>query len=146
MPKLVVWGVHFDLPLVVVVNWSLLQGSREGMIWGFTVGLAVDLFSGAPFGAATLSMLAVGFLSGFGHATVFRARVILYLGTMFVATLLYGLLFLLVVWLSGATVMWLESFSRILLPSAVLNTAITPVVFVILRLLRNRFGREEMEF
>lgn len=146
VPRLVVWGVHIDLPLVVVVNWSLLQGSREGMIWGFTAGLVVDLFSGAPFGAATLSMLAVGFLSGLGHATVFRARIVLYLGTVFLATVLYGLLFLLVVWISGATVIWLESFWRILLPSAVLNTAITPVVFIILRWLRNRFGREEMEF
>jgi rod shape-determining protein MreD len=138
--------VHIDLPLVVVVNWSLLQGSREGAIWGFIAGLAVDLFSGAPFGAATLSMLAVGFLSGFGQTTVFRARVILYLGTMFLSTLIYDLLFLLVVWISGAAVIWLESFWRILLPSAVLNTAITPIVFVIMRWMRNRFRREEMEW
>lgn len=146
VPRFTIWGVHIDLPLVVVVNWSLLQGSREGAIWGFIAGLAVDLFSGAPFGAATLSMLAVGFLSGFGQATVFRARVILYLGTMFLATLVYDLLFLLVVWISGAAVIWLESFWRILLPSAVLNTAITPIVFVIMRWLRNRFRREEMDW
>jgi rod shape-determining protein MreD len=146
VPRVLVWGVHIDLPLVVVVSWSLLEGSREGLRWGFVAGLAVDLFSGAPFGAATLSMLAVGFLSGFGHATVFRARAILYLGTVFLATLIYDLLFLLVVWISGADVLWLESFWRILLPSAMLNTAVTPVVFVILYWLRNRFSQEEMEW
>lgn len=146
VPRLTMWGVHIDLPLLVVVNWSLLQGSREGAIWGFIGGLAVDLFSGAPFGAATLSMLTVGFLSGIGQATVFRARIVLYLATMFVATLVYDLLFLLVVWISGAAVIWLESFWRILLPSAALNTAVTPIVFAIMRWLRNRFRREEMEW
>jgi rod shape-determining protein MreD len=145
IPRLVVWGVHIDLPLVVVVNWSLLQGSREGIIWGFTAGFAVDLFSGAPFGAATLSMLTVGFLSGFGHATVFRARAVLYLGTVFLATLVYNLLFLLGVWVSGAEVVWLESLWHILLPSAMLNMAVTPIVFVLLRWLRNRVSREDME-
>jgi rod shape-determining protein MreD len=146
VPSLIVWGVHIDLPLLFVVNWGLLQGSREGAIWGFIAGLTVDLFSGAPFGAATLSMLAIGFLSGFGHATVFRARAALYLGTTFAATLVYDLLFLLVVWISGAAVIWLDSFWRILLPSAVLNTAATPIVFVIVRWLRNRFRKEEMEW
>jgi rod shape-determining protein MreD len=146
VPSLTIWGVHIDLPLVVVVNWGLLQGSREGAVWGFIAGLAVDLFSGAQFGAATLSLLAVGFLSGFGHATVFRARIFLYLGTMFLATLVYDLIFLLVIWVSGASVIWLESFWRIMLPSAVLNTAITPVVFLFMRWLRNRFRREEMEW
>ena len=146
VPRLTIWGVHIDLPLVVVVNWSLLQGSRDGAIWGFIAGLAVDVLSGAPFGAATLSMVAVGFLSGLGHATVLRARVVLYLGAMFLATLVYDLLFLLVVWISGAAVSWLESFWRIMLPSAVLNTAITPILFVMLRWLRDRFRREEMEW
>ncbi len=146
VPQLTVWGVHIDLPLVFVVNWSLLQGSRQGMIWGFIAGVTVDLFSGAPFGAATLPMLAIGFLSGLGHAAVFRARALLYLGTIFSATLVYGLLFLLVVWISGATVAWLDSFWRLILPSAVLNMAVTPLVFVVLRWLKNRFGREEMEW
>lgn len=146
VPRLTVWGVYIDLPLVFVVNWSLLQGAREGMIWGFVAGLAVDLFSGAPFGSATLPMLAVGFLSGFGQATVFRARALLYLGTIFLATLVYGLLFLLVIWISGAPVMWLDSFWHILLPSAALNTVIAPLVLILLRWLRSRFGREEMEW
>lgn len=146
VPQLPIWGVHIDLPLVVVVNWSLLQGSRQGMIWGFIAGVTVDIFSGAPFGAATLPMLAIGFLSGLGHAAVFRARALLYLGTIFSATLVYDLLFLLVVWISGATVAWLDSLWSLILPSAVLNVAVTPLVFVILRWLKNRFGREEMEW
>lgn len=146
VPQLAIWGVFADLPLLVVVSWSLLRGAREGILWGFIAGLAVDLFSGAPFGAATFGMIAVGFLSGLGHATVYRAQIALPLVTMFLATIVYDLIFLAIVWLSGHPVTWLDSLFHLILPSAVLNTVLTPVVFVIMRWLNNRFGREEMEW
>ena len=146
VPHLAIGGVFADLPLLVVVSWSLLRGPREGILWGFVAGLAVDLFSGAPFGASTLALIAVGLLAGLGAATVFRAHVALPLLAMFLATIVYDLLFLLVVRISGYPVAWLESFYRIILPSAVLNAVLTPVIFVPMRWLNARFGREDMEW
>jgi rod shape-determining protein MreD len=145
VPHLAIWGVFADLPLLVVVSWSLLRGAREGVIWGFVAGLVVDLLSGAPFGAATLSLIAVGFLSGLGQATVFRTHVALPLVAVFLATILYDLLFLLIVQISGQAVSWLDSLFRVVLPSAVLNAVLTPIVFGVMRWLYTRLGREEME-
>lgn len=142
---LTLWGVFADLPLLVVVGWSLLRGAREGVVWGFVGGLVVDLLSGAPFGAATLALMAVGFLSGLGEATVFRTHVALPLVTVFLATILYDMIFLLVVQVSGQTVAWWSSLFRIILPSAALNALLTPVVFGTIRWLYKRFGRAEME-
>ncbi len=141
-----IWGVSADLPLLVVVSWGLLRGSREGLIWGFIAGVAVDLFSGAPFGAATFGLMAAGFLSGLGQSTVFRSQLFLPLIAMLLATIVYDILFMLVVWISGYPVSWLDSLFRLVLPSAVLNAVLTPVVFVIMRWLNTRFGREEMEW
>ncbi len=146
VPHLAIWGVFADLPLLVVVSWSLLRGPREGILWGFVAGVTVDLFSGAPFGASTLALIAVGLLAGLGAATVFRAQVALPLLVMFLATLVYDLLFLLVVRISGNPVAWLESLYRLILPSAVLNAMLTPVVFLTMRWLHTRFGREDMEW
>lgn len=146
IPELAVWGVFADLPLLVVVSWSLLRGSREGIVWGFITGLTVDLFSGAPFGAATLPMILVGLLAGLGKATIFRAHIALPLVAMFLASVLYDLLFLLIVRLSGNPVAWLESLLQLILPSALLNALLVPIVFVIMRWLSMRFGREEMEW
>jgi rod shape-determining protein MreD len=143
--RLTIWGVFADLPLLVVVNWSLLQGAREGMVWGFVGGLAVDLLSGAPFGAATLSLLAVGVLSGLGHKTVFRGHFALPLVAVFLGTILYNLLFLLVLQIAGQTVAWLDSLVRMVLPSAALNAALTPIVFGLMRWLYIRLRREEVE-
>ena len=143
---LTIWGVYPDLPLLVVVSWSLLRGVREGLVWGFIAGAAVDLFSGAPFGAATLGLLAASLLSGLGQAAVFRVHVALPLVVMFLATIVYDLVFLLVVRISGGTVDWLASLLRIILPSAAINAALTPIVLGGMRILDNRFGREEMEW
>lgn len=141
-----IWGVFADLPLLVVTSWGLLRGTREGLVWGFIAGLAVDLFSGAPFGAATFGMMATGFLSGLGQSTVFRSQFFLPLIAVLLATIVYDILFLLVVWISGQPVSWLDSLFHLILPSAVLNAILTPVVFVIMRWLNTRFGREEMEW
>lgn len=146
VPHLALWGVFPDLPVLVVVSWSLLEGRRQGIVWGFIAGLIVDLFSGAPFGAATLSLIAVGALSGLGQATVFRTHIALPLITMFLATIVYDLLFLLVVQISGTPVAWLGSVVRIILPSAVLNTVLMPVVYLIMRGLHTWLVREEMEW
>ena len=138
-----VWGVFPDLPLLVVVGWGLIRGRREGLVWGFVAGTVVDLFSGAPFGAATLPLMAVGFLAGLGTAHVFR-NLLLPLVTIVVATLVYDLLFLFVVRISGLKVEWLDSVLRIIVPSAILNALCTPVVVGSMRLLYNRFRREEV--
>jgi rod shape-determining protein MreD len=145
-PHLAVWGVFPDLPLLVVIGWGLLRGPRDGAIWGFIAGLAVDLLSGAPFGAATLPLIAVGFLSGLGQASVFTAHAALPMLAMFLATIAYDLLFLLVVRISGLEVMWLDTLVRLILPSAVLNAVLMPVVFWGLRKLSTWFSHEEMEW
>jgi rod shape-determining protein MreD len=144
VPHLAVLGVFPDLPLLFVVNWGLVRGPREGVIWGFVAGLMVDLLSGAPFGAATLSLMLVGFLSGLGAATAVRAQFVLPSVMAFLATLVYDLVFLSIVQVSGDAVDWVATLWRIALPSALLNAVLTPAVYWMMRLLDRRLARAEM--
>jgi rod shape-determining protein MreD len=146
MPHLSIWGVFPDLPVLVVAGWGLLRGAAEGSLWGFIAGLAVDLFSGAPFGAATLSLVVVGVLAGLGKASALQAQVALPMLTVFLATIGYNLIFLLVLQISGQTVVWFDSLLRIILPSAVLNAVLTPPIFGAMRWAHTRFFLEEMEW
>jgi rod shape-determining protein MreD len=146
VPSLAIWGVFANLPLLIVISWSLLRGPKEGALWGFIAGGMVDLLSGAPFGAATLSLIVVGFLAGLGEALVFRATIALPMVAVFMATVVYELLFLLIVQISGQPVAWLESIWRLVLPSALLNAALTPIFFLTMRWLYSRYGRKEMEW
>lgn len=141
-----VWGVFPDVPMLWVVSWSLLRGARQGMVWGFIAGAALDIFSGAPFGAGTLSMIAAGFLAGLAEPTLFRSHLALPLIAAFVATLVYDLVFMGVVDLLGGTVLWGETTLRLVLPAAALNTVVIPLVFVIVRWLSKRFSGGQIEY
>ena len=145
VPHLMVWGVFADLPLLVVLSWGLLRGGREGALWGFVAGLFTDFFSGGPFGAATLSLMAAGALSGLGQNIVIRHYFLLPPLMALLGTVVYDLLFLLIRAASGHTVLWLETVMRIVLPSAVLNAALIPLILGLARLLRRRFGQEAIE-
>jgi rod shape-determining protein MreD len=148
--RVAIWGVFPDLPLLVVVSWGLLRGSRQGLLWGFVAGILVDLFSGAPFGAATVPLMTVGFMAGLGESVVFR-NVLLQLLTMFLATVVYDLLFLFMVQISGAPlqgtghrVEWSASLVRVIGPSAVLNALLGLVILSGMRALDRRFRPEKV--
>lgn len=145
IPYLSIWGIFADLPLLFVVSWSLLQGKRQGLLWGSIAGMCIDILSGAPFGAATLSLALVGFLAGLGQTTVFRYYMVLPLLTVFLATILYNILFLAITAILGEPVAWLDSMLRIIQPSAVLNALLVPLVFVPMRFAHQRFLSQEME-
>lgn len=148
--RVAIWGVFPDLPLLVVVSWGLLRGSRQGLLWGFVAGIMVDLFSGAPFGAATVPLMAVGFMAGLGENVVFR-NVFLLLLTMFLATVVYDLVFLFMVQISGSPlqgtgqrVEWSASLVRVIGPSAILNAMLGLVISSGMRALGRRLRPEEV--
>lgn len=143
VPHLTVLHVFADLPLVAVAGWGLMRGAREGVIWGFVGGVAVDLLSGAPFGAACLGLMAAGFLAGLGKRSAVGARLLLPLAVALLATLAYDLLFLVVVAAAGQHVAWWEALYRIILPSAVLNAALLLLLFPPLHSLYARLQAED---
>jgi rod shape-determining protein MreD len=146
MPHLRIWGVFPDLPLLFVVSWGLLCGTRAGFIWGLIAGMFLDLLSGTPAGATTVSLAAVGLLAGFAQRSAFRAQLLLPIVVTVVSTTLYDLMLLLAMLLAGRTVLWIESLGRIILPSAILNLLLLPIVYFLLRGLYRRFGHQEMEW
>jgi rod shape-determining protein MreD len=141
---LTVLGVFPDLPLLLVTSWGLLQGVREGVLWGFVAGVVMDLLSGAPFGAATLSLMAAGLLAGLAKKSALSSHVLFPSVIAFLVTIVYSLLFLSIVWISGQTVVWLDSLLHTVLLAAVLNAVLVPMVFAVLRLVHKRVSQEEM--
>jgi rod shape-determining protein MreD len=146
IPHLAIGGVFVDLPMVAVVSWALLRGSEQGLLWGFFAGLSLDLLSGAPFGATTLALMVVGFLTGSGKSTALRSHLGVPVLIVVLATIVYNILYLLIVDLSGGRIPWLDTLIRIVLPVAALNALLAPVVFGLMRWFYTRFGRQEMEW
>jgi rod shape-determining protein MreD len=146
IPHLAVWGIFPDLPVLIVTSWGLLKGPGEGMLWGFCAGVALDLLSNAPSGTTTVSLMVVGLISGLAKGSALRGHITLPMLTMFLATIVYNLTYLLILLISGHAVIWLDSVLRIVLPMAALNAILTPAIFGGMRWLDTRFSQEEMEW
>jgi rod shape-determining protein MreD len=146
LPHVIILGVKPELMLMVVASWSLLRGTGEGMVWAVIGGMGLDLLSGAPLGTMTVALLVVSFLSGLGESSVFRTHVLLPLVTALVTSLVYDLIILVILGLSGQPVFWLDNLTRIVLPSTLVNTLLMPLIFWPLRWLHRKTGREEMHW
>jgi rod shape-determining protein MreD len=57
LPYFPLFGTVVQLPLLVVISWTLLNGLEEGLLWAFVAGLSIDLFSIGPFGATALAYI-----------------------------------------------------------------------------------------
>jgi rod shape-determining protein MreD len=57
LPYFPIFGIVAQIPLLVVISWTLLHGLEEGLLWAFVAGLCVDLFSIGPFGATALAYI-----------------------------------------------------------------------------------------
>jgi rod shape-determining protein MreD len=59
-----VFGVYADLTLLLVMSVGLLAGSMAGAIFGFSVGLVVDMILVQTLGVTSLLYIGIGYWSG----------------------------------------------------------------------------------
>lgn len=144
MPRITVLGVHPDFVLMVITSWSLLRGSEEGMLWALVGGVVMDLFSGAPFGVCTLSLLVVSFLSGLGQRNVFRFDLLTPILAIPLVTLVYQLIILGLLFVFGWRADWKVSLNQVVFPSMLVNTMGMPIVYLAARLLHRRTEPKEV--
>ncbi len=80
-------GVKPDFVLILIVFYSLINGSREGALWGIFGGLMQDLFTGSYFGLNALCLGGVGYLVGLGCNRLLRESSMVLSGVVFLATI-----------------------------------------------------------
>lgn len=144
MPRITVLGVHPDLVLMAVVAWSVLRGSREGMVWALIGGIVMDLFSAAPFGISTLTLLIISFASGLGQASFFRIDLLVPIMVIVPATLVYQLCLAGLLSLLTGAAGWGTRLGQVILPTILVNSASMTFVYMLARLLHQRTHREEV--
>ena len=109
-------------------------------------GLSLDFLSAAPFGVFTLTMLVVALAASISHGRIFGGSLVIPLSLTFPLSLLFNTLALLLLSLMGRPVDWLEAFSQVLLPVALVNTAIMVLIFPLLYLLNRYLNPQPLSF
>jgi rod shape-determining protein MreD len=121
MPSLTWSGVMPDLMLLVVVSWSLLRGSREGLLWALGGGLLLDLMSGGPFGVAVVSLVLSSVIIGMGEFNVVRGSLWLPLVASVLATAIYDVAYWAILQVTGRSFYTVHGLLQVMGPSMMLN-------------------------
>ncbi len=131
-------GILPSIVLIAVVNWGILRGADQGMLWAFIGGIMLDFYSGYPFGTSTVALVIVASLVSLGEGTFIRTHALLPLLTVLGATLLYYLIALFVLQSAQEPVDWVRIMRYIALPAAVYNALLNIVAYPLMRRLDAR--------
>lgn len=143
LPLLAWHEISADLLLVAVVSVSFLRGSREGVAFGFFVGLLQDLATGTFFGVNIFSKMVIGYGCGAFTRHFFKEQYFLPVFSVVAASIANYFIVLMFMILLGYRFDWKEQLSGLLLPMAAFNAFFAfPVHFWTRRLLE-RLGAKK---
>jgi rod shape-determining protein MreD len=126
-------GVAPDLGLVAVLAVAWEDGPDSGAIFGFLMGLSIDLFLTTPLGLSALSFAVTGYAVGVFQAGVVRTTRWLAPILGGVGGLFGGLVFITVGAVVGQPGMLSFDSLRIVVIAACYDAVIAPIVFPLVR-------------
>jgi rod shape-determining protein MreD len=131
-------GVLPAITLIVVVDWGILRGPEEGMLWAFVGGVCTDVFSGWPMGTSTIAMVTVASVVSLGGGTFIRTHALLPLATVFLATILYYTVAMFILESTHHPVAWADAVRYVVVPVALYNAFLNLPAFWLVRKLEQR--------
>jgi len=137
-PQIAIAAGHPDLLLLCVMSWELVQARGEGYSWALIGGIGLDLLGGGPFGASILSLLAVTLVADALGGGLFRHRVVVPLIAAFASTFAFHGVYLILLALFGWKIDLGYAILHVMLPSALINVVLSPVVYRVMAALHQR--------
>lgn len=132
LPHFQIWGVKAELVLALAAAWALLRGLEEGLQWAIIAGVAMDLFSAAPFGTMTVALTVTTYLVGQVGPTLLRANVFLPIAITPAATVTFNAVATAILEGFGWQVYWDRLFVETILPLVLLDTIIMIPIYLLL--------------
>jgi rod shape-determining protein MreD len=142
VPLVAFAGARPNLVMLVAASWAVAAGAREAVFWAFLGGIAADLLSGGPLGAAALSALlpvaALGLADSPGRPRSVLAGALL----VGLASLGAGVLYLGVLAVSGAALADAPALLALAVGGAIYNGVLAIATYPVLRTLRLRTEKQ----
>ncbi len=126
-----------DLVFTLILSWTMLAGTNEGLIWAFVGGVCQDWLTGIPLGVSALALATVAFGAGWALGKVDRGGWLIAPIAAVIGTAVYHLLLIMLYTVVGRSASPGYSLLNVTLPGAALNAVlIIPVFRVLSRLQR----------
>ena len=117
-----------DLVFVMVVLFALLNGVRDGMVVGGLAGLLQDILRGRLIGMNLLALALTSCIVGWLENKIYKENIMVPVVVVFLATLLHGVLMMLLAWIAGLDNPW-QTGLRIGSIEALYNIFLVPLIY-----------------
>jgi len=133
-----------DLILLFLAAWSLQEKAKYAWIWIVVTGFLVSIISAMPFYAPLIAYLGVFGISKLLQRQVWRIPLLTMFIVSFLGSLFQGLIYVIILKISGSMITWGQSLDAVILPSILLNLIFTIPIYAIVSDISGRvFPAEE---
>ena len=134
-----------DLVLVVIIAWAIDERVKNAWVWAALGAIFISFFSALPFFVYIISYGLVIGISSIFHHRIWQAPLLIMLVVTLVGTIIVHVLSMLVLQFDGITVSFLTDFTRVTLPSILLNLLVALPIYAIFRFLAGKVypGKQE---
>jgi rod shape-determining protein MreD len=129
LEEVTIAGIKPDLALIVVYFFGIFGGEVRGVMTGLALGYFMDLMSGGVWGIHLVTKLTLGFLAGFLGRTLMNVSVIFTGVIIALCSVIQGLVFLLVSYITSEPEDLLVFLSQIMLPQAIYDGVVGYCLF-----------------
>ncbi len=137
-----IMGVKFDLAIIILVCIALTRGPTYGLIFGFLIGLLLDVLTPQTLGWGALVKCLIGFTLGNFKDNLYLESLYSKVGVIFFALILND--FLYYIFTSGVNATTFRILSNYSLPSAVYTSIVGALIFLTLtRIKWERWGSQK---
>jgi rod shape-determining protein MreD len=126
-------GVTANPLLVLLACWAMVRGPRETMVLIPLAGIFKDLMTTDPVGVSALALLPIVALATIRERRPMESEFLPTLAVVVVASLCYDLVYMVVLTAVGDGPPWLQTPIRVVLPTALFNALLTPILYLPVR-------------
>jgi cell shape-determining protein MreD len=134
-----------DLVLVIIIAWTIDGRVKYAWVWAALGALFISLFSALPFFIYLLSYGLVTWISYVFHRRIWQAPLLIMLAVTLLGTIMEQVFSMIVLQINGTNLMFLTVFTRITLPSVLLNLLVALPIYATIRYLAGKIYPGEQE-
>jgi cell shape-determining protein MreD len=127
-----------DLVLVVIIAWTIDGRVKYAWVWAALGAVFVSLFSALPFFVYVISYGLIAWIAYIFHRRIWQAPLLIMLGVTLLGTVIEQVLSMLILQLNGTPLSFLTGFTRVTLPSVLLNLLVALPIYAIFRYLAGK--------
>jgi rod shape-determining protein MreD len=133
MPYIKVLGVTPDLVLIFACCWAVIRPDEEAFIIVPIAAVLHDLVSSDPIGTSLLTFAPIVPIASVVRIQAIDSSFLPAAAVVAASSLAYGLIYMLVLMLTGSSVEIDYALLRVVLPGIVVNTLFMPIVYLPIR-------------